>query len=494
MTSVIIIEDTPEKQEWICSLASQTTEVTVHAFATGVEGIAHFREHGADCIFLDNCLSREDALSVLAYLIATSPFAKVVLMLSEGNQELAATAVKAGAMACLPKAQITEQAAAQLIKDAMYHAEKDRNLGLAGSKLLHILLVEDNYEDRARIKELIENGNGGVEVSSVETGDEALDLFSAGGVDCVILDYRLEVEDGLDILARLKEKSAFTPVIMLTGQGNEEIAAKSIKVGAADYLIKQRLNITFLRTAIDNAISRSALEAKIADQEVERRQFLRTLVHDLRAPLRNVRYIGEMAIEESERGDLGEMKTLLAAQGSLAGRATNLIDTLESYTLLDADVSLETLELGDVARSAAANLSAIIAERKAELTIGDLPRVKGHASQLIQVFQNLISNGIKYNQNGLPRIIVETEMGSQGEETLVVVVRDNGIGIPNKHHRLIFEPLKRLWGQDSYEGTGLGLAICKKIMERHSGNIWCMSKEGEGSQFYVSFPQLPKMD
>lgn len=105
---------------------------------------------------------------------------------------------------------------------------------------------------------------------------------------------------------------------MLTGQGNEEVAAKSIKFGAADYLIKQRLNNAYLRTSISNAISRSALEAKVSAQEVERCQFLSILVHDMRAPLRNVLQLGSLDVEEAQAGEIDEMQRLLSSQHPLS--------------------------------------------------------------------------------------------------------------------------------------------------------------------------------
>jgi len=103
-----------------------------------------------------------------------------------------------------------------------------------------VLLVEDNDDDREHIAYMIRGGFGDADVKAVATGTEALDHFQSHDVDCVILDYRLEAEDGLTILAEMKSRKPYCPVIMLTGQGNEEVAAKSIKVGAADYLIKQR--------------------------------------------------------------------------------------------------------------------------------------------------------------------------------------------------------------------------------------------------------------
>lgn len=274
---------------------------------------------------------------------------------------------------------------------------------------------------------------------------------------------------------------------MLTGQGNEEIAAQSIKVGASDYLVKQRLTETYLRTAIENAISRAALEAKVAEQEVQRRQFLNILVHDLRAPLNNVRSLGKMVSDEADAGDLDGMKDVLAIQNNVARRADELISTLETYALLDGDVRFEPVSLKDVAEAAKDNLAGTLAERGAEVEIAELPKIIGHATQLTQLLQNLIQNGLKYNESDAPRIVIRSENESDG--SVVLVVSDNGIGIPEKYLQTIFAPLKRLWGNNKYEGTGLGLAICQKIVERHCGSIWCTSTMDQGSQFHIKLPR-----
>ena len=88
-----------------------------------------------------------------------------------------------------------------------------------------------------------------------------------------------------------------------------------------------------------------------------------------------------------------------------------------------------------------------------------------------------------------PKIVIESHDHGNGSADHVVVVRDNGIGIPSNHLKTVFAPLMRLWVPDQYEGTGLGLSICQKIADRHGGSIWCTSEKGQGSSFFVKFPQ-----
>jgi len=346
-----------------------------------------------------------------------------------------------------------------------------------------IILVEDSDEDREFIEEMILAIVDGAVVVAVPTGVEALAEFETNGADCVILDYRLETEDGLDILDALKERAPFTPVIMMTGQGNEEIAARSIKVGASDYLVKQRLSRTYLRTAIDNAISRSALEAKVAEQEAQQRIFLRTLVHDLHAPLRNMRFLGEIAAEEADLGNVKKMKEALISQKAVANRASDLISTLEAYAMLDGDLNFRAISLTVAAKAARDNLSEQIAEAHAEVFIRELPSIQGDMPQLVQLFQNLISNGLKYNKSERPKVTIECNASDES----IISVTDNGLGIPQMHFETIFKPLRRLWSPQEFEGSGIGLAICKKVVQRHDGRIWLTSEEGKGSTFYIQF-------
>jgi CheY-like chemotaxis protein len=246
----------------------------------------------------------------------------------------------------------------------------NRGSARAMDNMKQILLVEDNEEDSNQLKEMIEARGDSIQIEAVTTGTDAVSFFESHAVDCVLLDYRLEVEDGIDILRQLKAIRPLAPIIMLTGQGNEEVAATAIKEGASDYLIIHRETETSLRTAIENAISRAALEEKIADQEYQRRQFLNILVHDLRAPLRNVQQLGEFALKDIDLVEPSELKQLIMLQNKAARRATELIGSLEAYALLDKEIALTQISLSDAANDARDNLAWTITERQASVEIG----------------------------------------------------------------------------------------------------------------------------
>lgn len=224
----------------------------------------------------------------------------------------------------------------------------------------------------------------------------------------------------------------------------------------------------------------------ITKQEEERKRFLSTLVHDLRAPLRRVNQLGAWALEEYENGNLDDAKDMLSQQTNTTRRANELITALEAFALLEQGVALAPVSLASAAEQAADNLASLVSERNAQVSIEALSDVLGIEPRLVQLFQNLIQNGLKYNENEAPTVNIRTETATTG--FVGVVVEDNGIGIEQKYLESIFTTLKRLWTADKYEGTGLGLATCQKTVKHHRGKIWCTSTAGQGTSFHIVIP------
>jgi light-regulated signal transduction histidine kinase (bacteriophytochrome) len=142
-----------------------------------------------------------------------------------------------------------------------------------------------------------------------------------------------------------------------------------------------------------------------------------------------------------------------------------------------------------VVNMALMNLSGAIAEAKAEIIVDPLPAIACDSSQLTQVFQNLISNAIKFRRPGERPIIRVSATRGAGEWTMQVT--DNGIGIEAKYFERIFQMFQRLHGRDEYAGTGIGLALCKKIVERHGGEMGVSSAPGQGTTFSLTIPDRP---
>jgi light-regulated signal transduction histidine kinase (bacteriophytochrome) len=144
------------------------------------------------------------------------------------------------------------------------------------------------------------------------------------------------------------------------------------------------------------------------------------------------------------------------------------------------------IPFSDIVNDALTQLDSSIHDSGAQVTCGPLPEIMGDRSQLVQLTQNLIGNGLTYRGDQPPRIHLSAE--HSGKEW-IFSVRDNGIGIDPKYHEQIFEIFKRLHDQKEYPGTGIGLAVCRRVVNRHGGRIWVESEFGHGSTFCFTIPE-----
>jgi light-regulated signal transduction histidine kinase (bacteriophytochrome) len=164
-----------------------------------------------------------------------------------------------------------------------------------------------------------------------------------------------------------------------------------------------------------------------------------------------------------------------------------LIQDLLAYSRLSRrGTSFELIDSQGACKTAITNLQQAIADAGAVVTIDSLPTVFADASQLTQLFQNLIGNAIKYCGERIPKIRVTAH--SEGHDW-VFSVSDNGIGIESQYFERIFEMFQRLHTRKEYAGTGIGLAICRNIVERHGGKIWVESQPGDGSKVLFTIPR-----
>ncbi|WP_265111691.1 sensor histidine kinase [Halosolutus halophilus] len=209
-------------------------------------------------------------------------------------------------------------------------------------------------------------------------------------------------------------------------------------------------------------------------------QFASAAAHDLQEPLRMIsRYLGLLDDRYDDIDDDAEEFIAFAVDG--ADRMQVMVDDLLTYSRVETNGKpLEPVELDAVLADALTDLQVRIDETDAEITADPLPRVRGDASQLRQVFQNLLSNAIEYSGDEPPRITVEAE---RDESEWTISVRDDGIGIDPDERQRVFEMFQRLHAVDEHGGSGMGLALCRRIVVRHDGDIWVDSEPGNGSTF-----------
>jgi light-regulated signal transduction histidine kinase (bacteriophytochrome) len=206
--------------------------------------------------------------------------------------------------------------------------------------------------------------------------------------------------------------------------------------------------------------------------------------HDLQEPLRMITAYSQLLVK-GYPGPLGdEAKVCLEFITRGAKQMRDLLMDLLSYAEVGVDRGKvdEPIDLNTILDNVKQNLKIAIEESSAVITSQRLPEIKGQQAHFIQLFQNLISNAIKYRGEQAPHIVVSADQ--LGHEWRFAVA-DDGIGIASQYHAQIFGVFKRLHGQ-AISGTGMGLAICQRVVERYGGRIWVESQPGEGAKFYFT--------
>jgi len=383
-----------------------------------------------------------------------------------------------------------------------------------------VLLVEDDKVDQMAFRRFAdEEGNLPYDYSIAGSVLEAGKVLDSEKFDVVLIDYLLGDGTAFDLF----EKAKGTPIVLVTGVGDEEVAVKAMKAGAYDYLVKGSTYLEILPIVVGKAIELKRvkeelnkyhkelevlveertmeLEEEIAEhrstevllkkqtEELKRsnadlEQFVYVASHDLKGPLRMVgSYVGLLAKRYEGRLDSdAEEYIKFAVDGTV--RMKKLIDDLLLYSrLATQNKKLEFVNCNDVFDQIVHDLKTTIEERNVVITSDVLPTVKGNPIRLYQLLENLISNAIKFC-DVQPKIEVKVE---EEKESWLFSVTDNGIGIDSEFSKQIFTIFQRLNGEE-YMGTGIGLSVCKRIVEQHGGRIWVESEVRKGSSFYFTIP------
>jgi two-component system sensor histidine kinase/response regulator len=378
----------------------------------------------------------------------------------------------------------------------------------------NVLLVDDNPESLLALEAILEGPDR--HLVKARSGQEALKCLLDQNFAVILLDVKMIGLDGYETarMIRQREKNRDIPIIFLTSYNKEDAqVAKGYSYGAVDYIIKPVVPDT-LRSKVGVFIElskrtadlrRKNLELEAAEkalhertEELARRveelarsnaeleRFAYVASHDLKEPLRMVtsytkllarRYKGKLDADAEEFMNF-------AVDG--AGRMEQLIEDLLVYSRVgNRDKLMRRVDCEVVLGRAVANLETAIQESGAAVTHDPLPTLMADDTQLVQVFQNLIGNAIKFRRE-VPRIHVAVRnMGSE----YIFSIHDNGIGIDPNYADRIFVIFQRLHTRTEYPGNGIGLAICKKVIEQHSGRIWLDSHPGDGSTFYFAIPK-----
>jgi signal transduction histidine kinase len=297
----------------------------------------------------------------------------------------------------------------------------------------------------------------------------------------------------LDITSQRKLQVALEDQVQ---QRTEELAAANEELAAIN---EELTNNNEEYAAINEELEESNGLLIRSNDNLQR--FAYVASHDLQEPLRKIQQFGDL-LQNQYGPHLGDGINYLERMQAAASRMSTLIRDLLSFSRISTQRdSSAPVALNDIVDSVLITLELTIAETRAKVVVNDLPTISGDASQLRQLFQNLLSNALKFRQTGVaPVITVSTQVvaafdlppsvkparSSRGYYRIDVA--DNGIGFDEKYLDRIFEVFQRLHGRNEFSGTGIGLAICEKVVTNHGGVITASSQPGQGATFSIYLP------
>ena len=267
---------------------------------------------------------------------------------------------------------------------------------------------------------------------------------------------------------------------------NKPNTLNSDQIEALKILSRQAVNLLELRKA-NNRLEETMESLRLRNRDLQ--QFNYITSHDLQEPLRSIsNYSAYLVKNFSTQLDETGKKSLNFIM-SATQRMSRLINGILDYSQIGQKSEFNWMDCNQVLNAVLEDLSLKIKESEAQLEIGTLPKIRGRELEIRMLFQNLISNALKFRKPDRPlhiKISAERE-----EDKWIFDVQDNGIGIADHHQERIFMIFQRLHTRQEFEGTGIGLANCQKIIETHGGRIWLESTLDQGTTFYFSIPYSP---
>ena len=358
---------------------------------------------------------------------------------------------------------------------------------------LRALVVEDQEADVLLAVRVLRESGFDVETEVVQDEEHFLEQVRKSSYDVVLADYNLPQWNGMEAVGLLRRERLDIPLILVTGSLGEVKAVECLKEGAADYVLKEHL--TRLPESIRQAVREKKLreenrrnQEELARSNRDLEQFAYVASHDLQEPLRMIAAYTQL-LSERYRGKLdkdADKYIDYVIDGAMRMQA--LIEGLLAFSRVGRHgIELQSADCNMAVEMAKKNLDAAMRESGAAVKHEALPVIVADSALLVQVFQNLMGNSIKFHGAQPPVISIGAEKAGQ---EWIFSVTDNGIGIAAEHAQAIFAIFKRLHTHAEYPGSGIGLSICKKIIEQHGGRIWVESLPGQGSTFKFTVPVL----
>jgi signal transduction histidine kinase len=370
---------------------------------------------------------------------------------------------------------------------------------MPAERFSQVLVVEDSRPELRLVCDILESE--GFEVVGCSSAGEGLRAIQQRNFGVAVVDLRLPDLSGTQLLEKIRALDGQVQVIIYTGAASYESMKDALNLGAFAYVEKLSDPSELLRHVhracrervdryaadLETAVAERTKELARSNRELE--DFASVVAHDLRSPLLTISGYCQILQEEHQRSGNHQAGEYLAQILGAVTRMNRLIEDLLDYSRVGRGKEpFQAVPLQLVVVQAMANLEAAVRENQAQVEVGEMPTVVGDQTQLVELFQNLIGNGIKFRRPVDP--VVRLRAGQDGDHWRFSV-EDNGIGIEPDHFRQIFQIFSRLHGQE-YPGTGVGLAVCRKIVERHGGQIWLESEPGRGTTFFFTLPSQAK--
>jgi signal transduction histidine kinase len=369
-----------------------------------------------------------------------------------------------------------------------------------------ILLVDDRKENLLSLSLTLTNLN--YTLVEANSGRDALKiLLKEQDFAIILMDVQMPILDGFETaeLIRQSEKLKYIPIIFLTADNKaSDNIFKGYKAGAVDYMLKPYIpEVLKAKVEVFVELYKKNKELRIQGEHLrvlnlkleqrsndlmrnvqELEKFAYVASHDLQEPLRTITsYIQLLQKKFSDKLD-GEANEFMEFVVNGSKRMKTLINDLLEYSRINsAESKQEKIDCNDILFEVIQNLQNSIKDSDAKIEIDELPVIKANKMHMVQLFQNLVGNSIKFKSERQPVIKVKSK---KIEGYYLFSVEDNGIGIKKEYSTKIFEIFQRLHSMQHYPGTGIGLAICMKIVQKLGGEIWMESEFGKGTTFYFT--------
>lgn len=408
-----------------------------------------------------------------------------------------------------------------------------------------ILIVDDKQENLFSLQKLLQLHD--FKVDTAISGEEALKKILKNFYALIILDVQMPDMDGFEVAEAISGygKSKDIPILFLSAvKINKTFITKGYDSGGIDYVTKpfdpdvlllkvktfyrlseQRRALNEMQNVLREEIEfRKKAEKELSElnhsleKRVEERteelfkinkqlelsnddlqQYASVASHDLKEPLRKIQIYSDKIrrafLVENAEADEYMQKIISSSQ-----RMSRLISDLLTYSRLSGDGLFQLTDINEILNELVSDLEILIEEKKATIKIDRFPQMEVIPGQIRQLFQNILSNALKFSKRDVPPIVsivvdctddlrLDAIAGENGSHCRITI-RDNGIGFNEMYKEKIFTMFQRLHSKEAFEGTGIGLAIVKKIVEKHNGIITVSSKEGEGTVFTIILPIL----